>query len=518
MSKHWLVLALALALALPAAALAKSKTQAKATAPALAKAQAKAQSKVPAPTISSDTQACLDCHSDATPGIVADWERSLHSRTSPAQAMEAGEQARRVSADSVPAKYLNHVVGCAECHLRPDAAHPDNFQHDAYKIHVVVSPPDCAMCHPQEVGQYKQNLMSHAHGNLVKNPLYMDLANKVNGTPSVKNGHVSLAVPDALTNAESCLYCHGTRIKRTGWSTRTTDFGDFKLPVYAGWPNHGVGRINPDGSMGSCAACHSRHQFSIEMARSPATCSECHKGPDVPAYKIYQVSKHGNIYRTMNGQWDMSAVPWQAGRDFTAPTCAVCHVSLVVDGQGTVLAKRTHRMNDRLWVRILGLIYSHPHPKDPETWKIKNADGLTLATTLAGKPAAGFMINAKQQADRKNRMMVICLGCHSTAWVKGQMARLDQSIHDGDMAVKAATELVQRAWKLNLARGLAQKASPFDEHIERLWVSQWLFYANSLRFASAMMGPDYGVFEQGRWDSTGTVQRMHDWLKIREKK
>lgn len=510
------VLALLLALALPAMAQAKAAAQ-KAGAKA-APAKQSAQAGQQTAPISEATQACLECHSYATPGIVADWERSRHSQISPAMALEADEAGRRISAEKVPAKYAHNAIGCAECHLRPDAVHPDNFQHDAYKVHVVVSPPDCAMCHPKEAEQYKQNLMSHAHGNLVKNHLYMDLATHVNGTQIVSKGNIRLTPPDAKTTAESCLYCHGTKIERTGWHTRTTDFGDFKLPVYKGWPNHGVGRINPDGSKGTCAACHSRHQFSIEMARSPAACAECHKGPDVPAYKIYQVSKHGNLYQAMSGQWDMSAVPWKTGADFTAPTCAACHVSLVTDGQGTVLAKRTHRMNDRLWLRILGLPYSHPHPKSPETWRIKNADGMTLATTLNGAPASGFLIDAKEQAARKARMTGICKACHSTDWVNGQMARMDQSVKDGDAAVKAATDMVMRAWKLGLAKGPAQKASPFDENIENMWVAQWLFYANSIRFASAMMGADYGVFEQGRWNATGTVRRMHDWLKIREKK
>ena len=27
------------------------------------------------------------------------------------------------------------------------------------------------------------------------------------------------------------------------------------------WPNTGIGRINLDGSLGSCSACHSRHNF-----------------------------------------------------------------------------------------------------------------------------------------------------------------------------------------------------------------------------------------------------------------
>jgi hydroxylamine dehydrogenase len=57
-----------------------------------------------------------------------------------------------------------------------------------------------------------------------------------------------------------------------------------------------VGRVNLDGSRGACSACHTRHRFSIEMARKPYTCKECHVGPDVPAFKVYSASKHGNIF------------------------------------------------------------------------------------------------------------------------------------------------------------------------------------------------------------------------------
>ena len=51
------------------------------------------------------------------------------------------------------------------------------------------------------------------------------------------------------------------------------------------------------------------------------------KGPDVPAYPVYAVSKHGNIFDAMKSHWDFDAVPWVAGKHFTAPTCATCHVS-----------------------------------------------------------------------------------------------------------------------------------------------------------------------------------------------
>ena len=105
--------------------------------------------------------------------------------------------------------------------------------------------------------------------------------------------------PDELTLSDACRQCHGTVVDVKGFATRETDQGDMSFPVLTGWPNQGVGRINPDGSKGSCSACHTRHQFAIEMARKPYTCSQCHKGPDVPAFKVYEVSKHGNIYSAL---------------------------------------------------------------------------------------------------------------------------------------------------------------------------------------------------------------------------
>jgi len=467
--------------------------------------------------LSEATQACLDCHNDATPGIVADWQRGRMSKKTPAQALMEPETQRRMSAKNIPAELMQVAVGCAECHTGDAKKHADSFEHGGSQVHPVVTPADCARCHPQEREQYGHNLMAHARANLLKNPIYMDLAQQTNGVPKVAGGKVSMQAPSPLAEAESCLYCHGTEIKVNGSVTRDTgDFGEMSFPKLTGWPNRGVGRKNPDGTVGSCTACHTRHQFAIEMARSPYTCSECHKGPDVPVYKVYQVSKHGNIYYAMHKQWDMGKVPWTPGKDFTAPTCAACHVSLLTGAGGNVIAQRTHQMTDRLWVRLLGLIYAHPQPKSPETWKITNADGQSLATTLGGKPASEFLIDAKEQAVRQARMAKVCGACHAQGWVQGQMARLDQTVKDSDAMVLAATRLMIEAWQKGLAQG-PPKGSPFDEYVERLWTQQWLFYANSTRFASAMMGADLGVFDNGRWDLNKTVRHMQDWIKLHQK-
>ncbi len=65
------------------------------------------------------------------------------------------------------------------------------------------------------------------------------------------------------------------------------------------------------------------------------------------------------------------------------------------------------------------------------------------------------------------------------------------------------------------AKGLTQKDSIFNEAIEKKWVEQWLFYANSTRFASAMAGADYRVFANGRWYLNKNIQEMMDWLEFK---
>jgi len=299
--------------------------------------------------------------------------------------------------------------------------------------------------------------------------------------------------------------------------TRETEQGDMVFPVLSGWPNQGVGRINPDGSMGSCSACHTRHQFAVEVARKPYTCSQCHKGPDVPAYKVYEVSKHGNIYASLGAQWDFGAVPWTLGEDFTAPTCAACHVSLVTSEEGEVLAERTHQMNNRLSWRLFGLVYAHPHPVSPDTAIIKNKAGLPLPTELTGEPATKHLITAKEQQQRRQTMRKVCLGCHSERWVDGHFARLENTIKTTNAMTLSATQVLLSAYRQGAARGFAEKDSLFNEAIEQKWVEQWLFFGNATRYASAMGGADYGVFANGRWGMSKNIQEMRDWLEFKLK-
>ncbi len=460
--------------------------------------------------VSDATQECIDCHTSITPELVQDWKKSRHAGTTVRRALEKSKLSRRVSADSVPKELTEVAVGCAECHTVNSKAHEDTFDHNDQKVHVTVTPSDCAMCHPVETEQYKENIMSHARQNLVENKLYEQLLRTINGVQSFHDMKTTIKAPDEYTNAESCYHCHGTSVGVKGTQTRDTDFGEMEFPVLTGWPNQGVGRFNPDGSKGTCTPCHSRHQFSIQMARKPYMCSQCHKGPDVPAYQAYSVSKHGNVFSSMQNKWNFNEVPWTVGKDFTAPTCAVCHVSLLVTPEGDVVAQRSHRMNDRLPWRILGLIYSAPHPKSPNTSIIRNKDGLPLPTALEGEWAAEYLIGPDEQAARRKKLQAVCRSCHSLDWVNGHWVRFENTIGEANKMTLTATRIMKTAWD----ERVADNANLFDEAIEKQWVEQWLFYGNSTRFASAMMGADYGVFANGRWYMAKNIQEILDRLKV----
>jgi hypothetical protein len=465
-----------------------------------------AQHKAP---LSEATEECLSCHSLFSPGVARDWERSRHASNTVEMALKRPAKERRVSVLSEEeikgiAGYV--AVGCAECHTANPDAHEDTFLHNGYRVHVVVTPADCAQCHPVEAKQYRtQNKMAHAYGNLHDNPFYRSLMENVIGRREAAKGSVKRLPSTPATQMDTCYGCHGTKVSVVGMKEIETEMDVMNVPVLEGWPNVGVGRVNPDGTLGSCSPCHPRHAFSIEAARKPYVCSQCHLQPDVPAWNVYKESKHGNLFLSLNHMWDFDAVPWRLGQDFHAPTCAACHASLVVDPEGAVIAERTHGYGERLWTRLFGLIYSHPQPIEPDTSKIRNQDGQPLPVTYGGVPAQSFLIDGKTQKDRKRDMAVLCHGCHSTLWVEQHFAKMDGTLADVDQAVQAATRLMQKAW----GKGTASRTNPFDEPIEITWTEQWLFFANSIRYASAMAGaPDYASFHNGWWDLRKAIAEL----------
>jgi hydroxylamine dehydrogenase len=464
--------------------------------------------------LSPQTEACIGCHSQISPGIVEDWLSSRHSSMTPAEAMKKPFLERRISATEIPEELRGYAVGCYECHSRNPEKHQDNFEHMGYRINVVVSPNDCNTCHPVEAGQYAGSKKANAWKIIMKNPVYHTLVSSITGMKKMEKGKITMQEPSPQTLQETCLGCHGTKVEVKGMKKiYSNSMGEVEVPDLTNWPSQGVGRENPDGSIGSCTACHPRHSFSIKIARQPETCGQCHLEPDVPAYNVFKESKHGNIYDAHKSEWNFTNVPWTVGRDFKTPTCAACHNSLITSPDGTVIAERTHDFGARLWVRLFGLIYSHPQPKSGDTTIIKNKDGLPLPTTFLNEPASEFLIDKTEQIKRYGTMKNICQTCHSTRWTNDHFAKLDNTIKETNEMTLSATKLMSEAWD----KGIEDKSNPFDEQIEKLWIKQWLFYANSVRYASAMTGaPDYAAFKNGWWELSENLQKMRDLIDLKE--
>jgi hydroxylamine dehydrogenase len=465
-------------------------------------------------SISPKTKDCITCHSIYTPGIVEDWKTSRHAKQSPGKALETPTLQKRMSARQVQDGLREYAVGCYECHSLNPARHKDNFDHMGFRVNVIVTPDDCKTCHPDEAGQYLGSKKSHAYGNLMENPVYSTLVHSVTGLKRAEGGRITERQASPETLHETCLGCHGTKVEVTGMTEISAKIGKVKVPALSNWPNQGVGRINPDGSRGSCAACHVRHSFSIEMARKPYTCSQCHLDPDVPAWKVYEESKHGNIFLSKQFQWDFQNVPWTVGRDFKAPTCATCHISLITSPSGEVIAERNHDFGARLWVRIFGLIYSHPQPKSGDTTIIRNSDGLPLPSSFSGEPAKEYLIDSAEAERRFAKMKSVCGACHGSNWILSHFKKFDNTLLEVNQMTHEAMKVASESWGSNLE----DRKNPFDEAIEQMWVKQWLFYSNSVRYASAMTGaPDYATFKNGWWYLTETLRQMVDRSELKKR-
>jgi hypothetical protein len=226
------------------------------------------------------------------------------------------------------------------------------------------------------------------------------------------------------------------------------------------WPNNGIGRINPDGSRGSCSSCHSRHIFSIREARHPETCGQCHVGPDHPQLEIFTESKHGNIYASEHDKWGWDVKDWQAGIDYRAPTCAGCHMS------SASMVPSTHDVSSRLsWE--LEIPISRRTDNIASSLGVNFSDGTTWEVKLS-------------------RMKKVCTQCHSKIWVDNYYEQADIVVELYNDHYSSTKSILDELYE----DGLLTKTS-FDEPIEFKIYEMWHHEGRRARMGAFMMGPDY---------------------------
>jgi len=350
---------------------------------------------------------CVACHKEITPGIYHDWQGSVHAKVD---------------------------VTCYKCHQtnREDnlfsKAHLEN---DPHPIAMVVTPKTCSGCHPREAAQYARSKHAHTYEIMWKVDYWLN------------DG-----MNNAIERTSGCYACHGTVVKLI----------DGK-PVAGSWPNVGVGRKNPDDSLGSCSSCHTRHKFSVAEARKPEACDQCHLGPDHPQIEIYNESKHGTIYHA-EGQgwnWNPDDGAWQAGRDYRAPTCATCHMS------AAAYVPVTHDVTERL------------------AWELQ------APLTVRPKEFAPFPANTDWRVER-DKMKQVCLQCHAQQWTDAHFANLDAAIANYNATYYKPTKALMDSL---YNAGLLSKRSYFDEALEWEFYELWHHEGRRARMGAAMMAPDY---------------------------
>ena len=422
---------------------------------------------------------CVICHQNLSPGIIDHWKGSTHA--------EKG-------------------IGCVECH-QADPKDADAFNHEGYTIATIVTPRDCGKCHAEEAKEFGDS--HHASAGNILASLDNFLAETVEGSRVPFNphsptpGHEIDKVNGMASVEVGCMQCHGSKVGLMGKDGSVITFEDLEpdetgRPTNAkamgliardtnlrptlhtsSWPNTGIGRLNLDGSKGSCSACHSRHDFSPRRARQPENCGKCHLGPDHPQKEIYEESKHGVAFRDLKDHMNLDADSWILGKDYTqAPTCATCHMSAHSKG-----GKVTHDPGKRIsWTN------RPPISLAMDT----DADGSVIKETDPEKRAA---LIADSWQNKRLRMKNVCTHCHTGRYVDAFYQQYD------DFVVNYNEKFAKPGKKIMAAlhdQRLISKTA-FDDEIEWTWFYLWHHEGRRARHGASMMAPDYahwhGMYE-----------------------
>jgi hydroxylamine dehydrogenase len=254
------------------------------------RARPKTETGQPSGELVRATGKCAECHERTQYSIVHEYEMSRHAQKG---------------------------VNCLECHQ--PAANQEKKDHHGFVIAAVrLTAGNCRGCHEQI---YQQFLHSR-HAATSWAAIYGEkglTTEQVNFSETYQPGgtkrppHPFTQLEGASAMVSGCEQCHS------------------------------IGKPNPDGTLGTCTSCHTRHTSSVAIARLPSTCGQCHMGPDHSQIEIYEESKHGLMFAAQEKLLNLDAEPKSlTTRDMFVPTCATCHMS-GLNGLGI-----THDPSERL--------------------------------------------------------------------------------------------------------------------------------------------------------------------------
>lgn len=341
------------------------------------------------------TGKCAECHARQQYSIVHEYEMSRHAAKG---------------------------VSCLDCHEPQKGQEKDKLDHKGFVITAHITPANCRQCHEQIYQEFLRSRHAAASWSAVYGEEGLT-PEEVAFSEPLHPGYVKRP-PNALAKLEGggaiaggCAQCHS------------------------------IGRPQDDGTIGNCTACHTRHTSSVEIARLPRTCGQCHMGPDHSQIEIYEESRHGVLFNAQRSFLNLSAPPKTlTTRDMFVPTCATCHLS------GINGMKVTHNPGERLSYYL--------------------ADAIT-------KPRPNF-------ADAQANMKQVCNQCHTKALI-------DRVYAQAEDVVKATNEKVQKAQDLvaSLRKAGLLGNKPYQSRIDFVLFDLWHYDGRTAKHGAFMGGADF---------------------------
>ena len=339
------------------------------------------------------TGKCAECHRQETAAVVHQFEMSGHAGAN---------------------------VSCLDCHQAHEGQ--ETLDHRGFVIAKQVTALNCSQCHMTEYQQYLRSRHAAPSWSAVAGaqdftPEQVAFAEKYHKGAVARpaNQLALLEGPAAIT--KGCAVCHS------------------------------VGKPNADGSIGTCTACHSRHSASIELARMPSTCGQCHMGPDHSQIEVFNESKHGVLFAAQRSVMNLRADPKRLTcRDMPVPTCATCHMS------GLEGMKVTHDTTDRLSYWLFAAV-SDKRP-----------------TFQQGQ----------------DQMKELCKKCHTTGPIERFYDEAEEVLVATNERVREAQALMKGLYDQNLLT-----PAPFDEPIEFVYFDLWHYFGRTAKHGAFMGGADF---------------------------
>lgn len=304
-------------------------------------------------------------------------------------------------------KHSKNKINCSECHGQDHKSAKDVSRAK------IPTPDTCAMCHERRVKEFKSGKHAFSWAAMKAMP----------------TAHWQ---PMALMEGmKGCGGCHKLGLKSEAEIKELKKTG-------AGF------------GVASCDACHTRHTFSVQEARQPQACQNCHMGFDHPQWEMYSGSKHGVRYLLKQNK----TLPATA----SAPTCQTCHMQ---NGNHEVrtpwgfLAVRLPMPEDKQWTSDRATILQALGVLDP--------DGKPTTRLDVVKAADVARLTQESWQKERDKMIKTCNKCHSINFAKAELEKGDQIIREADRLMAEAIKIVADLYKDGILPKPNNYAYPFPD-------------------------------------------------------